>query len=94
MGIQEWDNVKALMDPESLARLREARGEAFWAWLRELWSAVGKSPDEVSEAAGMSYEERRGDPRLSELRAYVAALGGTLEITAVLGDKRITLKDM
>jgi hypothetical protein len=37
----------------------------------------------------MEHEE---DHRLSTLRKYVAALGGELDVVAVLGDKRISLR--
>ena len=35
--------------------------------------------------------ERRADVRASTMRAYVAALGGELRLTARLGDDEITL---
>jgi hypothetical protein len=42
----------------------------------------------------MSRLESRGDHRISTLRRYVEALGGEIEITAVIGRRRIKLTDV
>ncbi len=40
----------------------------------------------------LSRLERRDDHLVSTVRRYVEALGGTLEVVAVLGDQRVSLK--
>jgi hypothetical protein len=40
----------------------------------------------------LSRFERQEDRKLSTLRRYVAALGAELEVVAVLGKKRVTLR--
>ena len=50
---------------------------------------AGKADFAQSE---LSKIERREDHLLSTLRKYVEALGGELEVVAVLGDKRIRLR--
>lgn len=65
--------------------------------LRELRRLSGKTQVELSEEMGMaqgeiSKLERREDMRVSTLKRYVGALGGRIEIVAVIGDKRVTLR--
>jgi hypothetical protein len=65
--------------------------------LRELRKLAGKTQDRVSEAmsidqAELSRLERRGDCKVSTLRRFVEALGGQLEIAAVVNGKRVTLR--
>ena len=65
--------------------------------LRDVREAAGKTQVEMaasSEAftqADLSRIENRDDHKISTLRRYVEALGGDLEVVAVLGNKRITL---
>jgi DNA-binding XRE family transcriptional regulator len=64
--------------------------------LRELRRITGMTQVDVAEEAGLtqaslSHFENSPDHKLSALRRYVAALGGELEITAVIGDRRIPL---
>jgi hypothetical protein len=56
----------------------DALAAAHW-WL-------SKSRSEISKI------ENREDWLLSTLRRYVEALGGELEVVAVLGDKRLRLR--
>ena len=65
--------------------------------LRELRELAGSTQNEVAgelemDQGQLSRFERQDDRLLSTLRRYVEALGGELEVTAVLGDKRITLR--
>jgi hypothetical protein len=76
---------------------RWAEEEDLRLTLRELRDLAGKTQIEVAQAAEMaqselSRAERRDDHLLSTLRRYVEALGGELEVVAVLGDKRIRLR--
>lgn len=64
--------------------------------LRALREAMGLTQEELAERIAitqsqLSKMERREDHRISTVRRYVAALGGELEIVAVVGDKRIVL---
>lgn len=77
--------------------LRAARGVRMTA--RMVREASGKTQVAVSEAAGMdqadiSRLENRGDfsdCQVATLERYIEALGGTLEVVARFGDKRIVL---
>lgn len=74
------DTIKAAMvEAERLAAVRAGRGMTQV----ELAAALGRTQGQVSHI------EKRDDLYLSTLRAYVEALGGQLEVTAVFeGDER------
>lgn len=78
-----------------IARLRE-RWDADVATLAELRARAGLTQEQVGERMGISQSdvsklERRGDLKLTTLRAYVAALEGTLEVgIRFLGDAAST----
>jgi len=64
--------------------------------LREFRRLAGVTQVEAAEALAidqgqLSRFERQDDRLVSSLRKYVEALGGQLEVVAVLGNKRITL---
>ena len=64
--------------------------------LRALREAAGLTQEELAQRVAVTQSqlsklERREDYRLSTLRRYVAALGGQLEIVAVVDGKRIRL---
>jgi predicted transcriptional regulator len=64
--------------------------------LGELRRELGVTQSEMAAAADMtqgelSKLERRDDHLVSTLRKCVRALGGELEITAVVGNKRVKL---
>ena len=64
--------------------------------LRALRESVGKTQSELALEANMTQSElsrleHRKNHLLSTLRRYVRALGGDVEVVAVLGDKRIPL---
>jgi transcriptional regulator with XRE-family HTH domain len=65
--------------------------------LRELRRITGKTQEGAAEEAGLSQSalsqfEGAADHRLSALRRYVAALGGELEVAAVIGGRRYLLR--
>lgn len=65
--------------------------------LGELRKELGLTQADVAAVAEMtqgelSRLERRDDHLVSTLRKCVQALGGELEVTAVVGDKRVRLK--
>ncbi|TDX67514.1 helix-turn-helix protein [Methylosinus sp. sav-2] len=72
------------------AALREAMT------LEELRKARGFSQEETASALAVGQPavakfEKRADMRLSNLRHYIEALGGTLEITAHFGEETVTI---
>jgi len=98
MAVRKWSEVKAIgMTPERRARLdREVKRELLEMDLRDLREAAGMTQVQAAPLAEMTQAElskfeRREDHLISSLRRYVRALGGELEVVAVLGNKRITL---
>jgi transcriptional regulator with XRE-family HTH domain len=88
-----YAHVHGLKMPSTLGRA--IRNERIVS-LRELRKIAGVSQVELAEATGqmqseLSRFERREDPKLSSLRRYVEALGGKLEITALIGKQRVVL---
>ena len=64
--------------------------------LREIREVAGKTQAQVASVmakaqAEISQIEKRDDLKLSTLRKYIKAVGGDLEVWAVLGDKRISI---
>jgi predicted transcriptional regulator len=74
----------ALREEMSLARLRNARSVSQ--------ERVAKALD-VGQPA-VAKLEKRGDMHVSNLRRYVEALGGTLEITARFPEKSVVIKNV
>ena len=97
MATHRWNELKHKATPERQAALRrEVAQEAAEMTLRELREAAGKTQVEVAEATAIAQSElsrieARDDHKLSTLRRYVEALGGELEVTAVLKGKRVVL---
>ena len=65
--------------------------------LREMRKALGLTQAILAEESGLtqgalSQFENATDHKLSTLRSYVAAFGGRLELVAVVGDRRFTLR--
>jgi len=99
MKLRKWSDVKrAKLDPSRLERVQQrVEKELLEANLAELRQAVGATQVEAAEAADMTQSElsrleRRPDHLVSTLRRYVESLGGELEVTAVVGNKRVRLK--
>lgn len=67
--------------------------------LRLLRDAAGKTQSDVSAASGINQgdisrlesRELLDECVVSTLQRYIAAIGGTLELTAVFGEKRIAI---
>ena len=96
--MKKWADIKAKkMTPERIERVKaEARAELLELSLRELREASGRTQAELAALADMTQSalsriERREDNPVDAVRRYVEALGGKLEIVAVLGSKRVTL---
>jgi predicted transcriptional regulator len=101
LGARTWNSVKAgRLAPQAVARVKNrANAEIREATLRELRQGLNMTQAELAEAAEMTQSElsrleSRADHRISTLRRYVEALGGEIEITAVVGDRRVKLTDV
>jgi len=74
-----------------------ADGNEFEVSLREMRNALGLTQTAVAEESGLtqgalSQFENAQDHKLSTLRSYVGSFGGRLEVVAVVGDRRFTLR--
>ena len=101
MATRTWKSVKeARLEPQAAARAtRRAEEEVRELTLRELRQALEMTQAQVADAAEMTQSElsrleSRADHRISTLRRYVEALGGEIEITAVIGKRRVKLTDV
>lgn len=98
MKLHKWSDLKkASLDPERLARV-DARVEAelIEMSLADLRRELGVTQVELAEAADMtqgqiSSLEHRSDHLISTLRRCVRAMGGDIEVVAVVGEKRVKL---
>jgi predicted transcriptional regulator len=75
------------------AALREAMT------LEELRKARARSQDDVAQSLAVGQSavaklEKRTDMHVSNLRRYIEALGGTLEITARFGGKTVVINNV
>jgi DNA-binding XRE family transcriptional regulator len=98
MAVHKWREIRGKkLSKETIDHLdREVRAELLEMELRELRELAGVTQVDLAATAEMSQSqlsqiENRDDHLLSTLRRYVEALGGHLEVVAVLGNKRITL---
>lgn len=98
MKLHKWNDVKRSATDPLREKLVHARvmSELVEANLSELRKALGLTQADAAFKAAMTQSElsrieHREDHRVSTLRRYVEALGGELELTAVVGDKRVRL---
>jgi DNA-binding XRE family transcriptional regulator len=96
--MKKWADIKTQkMSPERIARVRKEAAEELRALtLRQLREEAGKTQVEMADLvevtqSALSRMERREDNPIDALRRYVEALGGELEVVAVLGNKRVKL---
>ena len=101
MGTRTWKSVKAgRLAPHTATKVTvRAEEEIRELTLKELRKDLDLTQSELAGAAAMTQSElsrleSRVDHRLSTLRRYVEALGGEIEITAVIGKRRIKLTDV
>ena len=99
MRIHHWTDIKKkTMSPEKLQQLeQEVEQELLEMTLGELRKETGLTQQEIAQAMSMhqselSRVEHRHDHLLSTLRNYVEALGGELEVFAVIHKKRVRLR--
>jgi hypothetical protein len=85
-----WKSVKARrLAPLAAVRVASrADDEVRELTLPELAHATEMTQSELSRL------ESRADHRISTLRRYVEALGGQIEITALIGKRRVKLTDV
>ena len=100
MKLHKWKDVREKkFSPEQLQRIDdEVQQELLEMDLRMLREAVGLTQEELARRvevtqSQLSKLERREDYRLSTLRRYVKALGGEVEIFAVIEGKKIRLSE-
>jgi len=93
-----WQEIRAKrFTPEQVQQIDDAvEQELLEMDLRALREAVGLTQEELAQRVAVTQSqlsklERREDFRLSTLRRYVAALGGQLEIVAIVDGKRVRL---
>lgn len=99
--MRTWKSVKeARLGPEASARVEaKATRQARELTLKELRQDLDLTQAELAYAAAMTQSElsrleSRSDHRVSSLRRYVEALGGEIEITAIIGGRRVKLTDV
>jgi DNA-binding XRE family transcriptional regulator len=98
MTVHTWQEIKAKkFSPDQLQQIDNAvEQELLEMDLRALREAAGLTQEELAQRVAITQSqlsklERREDHRISTVRRYVAALGGELEIVAVVDGKRIQL---
>jgi DNA-binding XRE family transcriptional regulator len=98
MTVHTWQEIKAKkFSPDQLQQIDYAvEQELLEMDLRALREAAGLTQEELAQRVAITQSqlsklERREDHRISTVRRYVAALGGELEIVAVVDGKRIQL---
>jgi len=98
MKLHKWaDLKKSNLDDEQRARVdRRVAAELVEMSLADLRRELGVTQVELAEAAEMtqgqiSSLEHRTDHLVSTLRRCVQALGGDIEVIAVVGDRRVKL---
>jgi predicted transcriptional regulator len=100
VAARRWADIQAgrKLGAEALERIRRATDrDVLEMTLRALRESAGKTQEEMAELTAMSQPqlsrvERRDDHLLSTLRRYVQALGGHIEVVAVVAGKRIRLR--
>ena len=85
MAARTWNAVRASrLGPRAVAKVTSRAEDQIRALtLREL-----------RQGLDLTQAESRADHRISTLRRYVEALGGEIEITAVIGNRRVKLTDV
>jgi hypothetical protein len=97
MKTNNWSKIEKKMGPARTARVQARVDEEIQAInLRRVREALGETQVEAAARAEMTQPElsrleRAADYRLSTLRRYVRAMGGEIEVFAVVKGKRIAL---
>ena len=100
MTAKKWSEIRAKkFSPDDLRQIdQEIENKLVELDLRALREAAGLIQEELAQRvvitqSQLSKMERREDHRISTLRRYVMAIGGTLEICAIVNGKRIKLAE-
>lgn len=85
--------------PRGAAGRARSDGKAVTMSLRGLRERVGKTQGEVASRTAMSQPqlsrlETRRDHLISTVRKYVRALGGDIEVVALVNGERVALQDV
>jgi predicted transcriptional regulator len=88
---QLWNNFSD--NEKSEIEARYAHLSVEYMTLQEIRKSKNLTQDSMAELLGIKQEnvsrmERRNDMRLSTIREYIEALGGTLQITATFADNK------
>jgi predicted transcriptional regulator len=101
MSAKTWKTVRASrLSREAIARVaKRADKQLEELSLRELRQDLALTQHQVAHAADMTQSELSrleslADHRISTLRRYAEALGGDLEVSFVIGKRRIKLTDV
>jgi predicted transcriptional regulator len=96
MKVHRWRDIRnagGKISEKRLAEIDAAVAEEARSF-RELREALGITQTELAKLANMTQSEvskfeTREDHRIERMREMVEALGGKLEVIAVLGDRRV-----
>ena len=98
MKLHKWRDIKKeCLSPERIRRVdRRVQKALLELSLAELRQGLGVTQAELAKVidtsqAELSKMERRSDRLLSTVRGYVEALGGEVEIIAVVAGQRVRL---
>lgn len=102
MKLHKWDDIKnkGLTAERIAQRETSAAAKLLEMDLRGLRELAGRTQVEVAveaevvQSAIARLEKGDGDPKITTIRRYVEALGGTLEVVAVLGNHRVALSGL
>lgn len=98
MRTHKWEDIKARLDPEIVARAEREAEETIAAMeLARLRKARRLTQEQLAERLGtrqaaVSKMERRMDMRISTLREVIEAMGGELRVTAHFPDAEYRLE--
>jgi transcriptional regulator with XRE-family HTH domain len=99
-GHKPFSELTKSLTPERRARIASKAAALREAMtLEELRKARSFSQEDVAEALEVGQPavaklEKRADMHVSNLRRYIEALGGTLEISAHFGDATVVLSNI
>jgi len=98
MKVTRWKDLKkSRLSREQIEKVRaQVKRDLLKMDLAELRQAAGQTQQDLAQVVKMTQSqlsrlEKRDDHLISTLRRYVKALGGDLEVVAVIGNKRISL---
>lgn len=98
MKLQKWSDIRRrkLSEGELAEIDKRVSADVLEMNLTALRESLGVTQVQMAAAAEMTQSEvskleKRNDHLVSTLRRAVRALGGELEVTAVVGDKRVKL---